>query len=364
MLARDATAEGKFVYAVVTTGVYCRPTCPSRRPLRSNVLFFDSAERAERAGFRPCERCNPRGTSLSERRAAITANACRMLETAEAPPSLRDLARAAGLSPYHFHRLFKKTVGVTPRDYAAAHRQKLVRAGLRSGRSVTEAIYDAGFGSSSRFYERAPQILGMKPKQFLARGGGVTIQHAVVPCPLGHVLIAGTERGICAVHFGDSNAALERQLRQELPMATFVPPNPAFKKWVRTTVREIRRSGAASELPLDIRGTAFQQRVWKALRDIPRGRTATYSEIAARINRPAAVRAVANACASNPVAVLVPCHRAVRSDGQLGGYRWGKHRKRMLLKAERLSTACTAGSSSARHPSKQTGGRPRRKQSC
>jgi AraC family transcriptional regulator of adaptative response/methylated-DNA-[protein]-cysteine methyltransferase len=332
---RDAKAEGQFVYSVATTGVYCRPTCPSRLALRENVAFHDTCADAERAGFRPCQRCRPSGPSQQERHAKAAAKACRIIEGADSAPTLAVLAQAVGLSRYHFHRVFKSVVGVTARQYAAAYRTGRVRSELRARPSVTEAIYSAGFSSSSRFYERSSDSLGMTPREFRSGGPGVPIRYAVAACPLGLVLIAGTARGICAVRFGHERATLERELRQDFPKATLAKADRAFDDWVKAVVQLIQQPSGRIDLPLDIRGTAFQQRVWQALREIPAGRTASYSEVAARIGQPAAVRAVARACAANPVAVIVPCHRVVRRDGGISGYRWGVERKGRLLQWEK-----------------------------
>jgi AraC family transcriptional regulator of adaptative response/methylated-DNA-[protein]-cysteine methyltransferase len=331
---RDSAADGQFVYSVVTTGVYCRPSCPSRLALRKNVAFHNTCTEAERAGFRPCQRCQPAGTSQRERHAAAAARACRIIETSDPLPTLAALAEAVGLSRYHFHRVFKQMVGVTPRQYAAAHQTGRVRSELRARPSITEAIYGAGFNSSSRFYERSADTLGMTPREFQSGGKGVVIHATVAACPLGLVLVAGTARGICSVRFGDDRATLDRELRQEFPKATIEKSDHAFDAWVNTIVDHLKHPAGRIEVPLDIRGTAFQQRVWQALRGIPIGQTKSYTEVAASIGRPSAVRAVARACATNPVAVIVPCHRVVRTDGGLSGYRWGIERKRQLLKRE------------------------------
>ena len=334
---RDPAADGQFVYSVATTGVYCRPTCPSRLALRENVAFHYTCADAERAGFRPCQRCRPAGASQRERHAEAAAKACRIIETSDSFPALDALAKAVGLSRYHFHRVFKNVIGVTPRQYAAAHRTGRVRSELRARRSVTEAVYGAGFNSSSRFYERSSETLGMTPGQYRGGGRGVAIQYAVAASPLGLVLVAGTARGICSVRFGNERSALERQLREDFPGASIEQADRAFEGWVNAIVDHLDHPAGRIELPLDIRGTAFQQRVWQALREIPAGQTASYAEVAARIGQPAAVRAVARACATNPVAVIVPCHRVVKTDGALSGYRWGVERKRRLLKLEGAS---------------------------
>src|SRR5437867_3540033 len=305
---REAGADGQFVYSVATTGVYCRPTCPSRLALRENVAFHYTCADAERAGFRPCQRCRPAGASQRERHVEAAAKACRIIETSESFPALDALAKAVGLSRYHFHRVFKNVIGLTPRQYAAAHRTGRVRSELRARRSVTEAIYGAGFNSSSRFYERSSETMGMTPRQYRNGGRGVAMRYAVAASPLGLVLVAGTARGICSVRFGNERSALERQLREDFPGASIEQADRAFEGWVNAIVDHLDHPAGRIELPLDIRGTAFQQRVWQALREIPAGQTASYAEVAARIGRPAAVRAVARACATNPVAVIVPCH--------------------------------------------------------
>lgn len=331
---RDPAADGQFVYSVTTTGVYCRPSCPSRLALRKNVAFHNTCAEAERAGFRPCLRCQPAGKSQQERHAAAAARACRLLETSDPLPTLAALAEAVGLSRHHFHRVFKHVVGVTPRQFATAHRTGRVRSALRARTAVTEAIYGAGFNSSSRFYERSADTLGMTPREYRSGGQGAAIRYAVATCPLGLVLIAGTVRGICSVRFGNDRAKLERELRQEFSQAAFEKSDRSFDAWVHAIVDHFKQPAGRIEVPLDIRGTAFQQRVWQALRGIPLGQTKSYTEVAASIGRPSAVRAVARACATNPVAVIVPCHRVVRTDGGLSGYRWGVGRKRQLLERE------------------------------
>ena len=331
---RDPSAEGQFVYAVSSTGIYCRPVCPSKLALRENVSFYNTPAEAEAAGFRACKRCRPDGESQSERNSRAIAQACRFIESAESSPSLTELARAAGMSRFHFHRLFKQTTGVTPQQYGASHRAAKIQQELRGKQTVTAAIYAAGFNSSGRFYESSNQRLGMTPGEYRTGGAGNMIRYAVTKCTLGWVLIAGTRRGICSVRFGASNRALFEELRGDFPEAEFAKPDHTFTSWVKAVVRQIDQPGPARELPLDIRGTAFQQRVWLALRGIPPGTTLSYTELAAKIGRPTAVRAVARACATNPVAVIVPCHRVVGKSGALSGYRWGLERKRKLLKRE------------------------------
>ncbi len=331
---RDPAADGAFFYAVATTGVYCRPSCAARRARRDNVSFYASAAAAERAGFRACKRCRADGPSRAERRAAAVAAACRLIEEAEEMPGLDALARAAGMSRYHFHRLFKAATGVTPRAYADAHRARRVREELWRSGTVAEAIYGAGFNSSGRFYAAAADLLGMTPTAFRAGGAGETIRFAVGHCSLGAILVAATGRGVCAIQLGDDAADLERALRERFHRARLVAGDAAFKDLVARVVAFVEAPGQGLDLPLDIRGTAFQRRVWQALRAIPAGATASYAEIAARIGRPKAVRAVAQACAANELAVAVPCHRVVRADGGLSGYRWGTARKRALLARE------------------------------
>ena len=334
---RDRTADGAFVYSVRTTGVYCRPGCAARLPRRENVAFHDSCAEAERVGFRPCKRCRPNEPALAEQHSAAVARACRMIEEAEEVPSLAALAQAEGLSRFHFHRLFKAVTGVTPKAYAAAHRGKRVRAELTQSGTVTEAIYGAGFNSNGRFYAAAPDLLGMTPTQFRAGGSGNVIRFAVGQCSLGAILVAATEKGVCAIELGDDPEALVRDLQNIFPKARLVGGDAAFERLVAKVVGFVEEPAQGLELPLDIRGTAFQQRVWKALRAIPASSTATYSEIARHIGRPKAVRAVAHACASNAIALAIPCHRVVRTDGSLAGYRWGVARKRALLSREKAA---------------------------
>lgn len=332
---RDASADGRFVYAVTTTGVYCRPICAARPALRENLRFFDGCDEAERAGFRACKRCRPSGPSRADSHAAAVAEACRAIDAAEdRVPSLAALAARAGMSPHHFHRVFKKIAGMTPGAYAAAQRARRVREELRAGGSVTEAIYGAGYNSSSRFYEKTDAMLGMTPTAYRDGGRGAAIRYAVRPSAVGLVLVAATERGICAIMFGESEDTLVAELRREFPRAEFAAPDESFATWVANILAFIEAPGQGLDLPLDVRGTAFQQRVWRALRDIPAGATISYAELARRIGEPGSARAVAQACASNHIAVAIPCHRVVRSDGALSGYRWGVERKRALLARE------------------------------
>src|SRR5262245_10648361 len=334
---RDRAADGTFVYSVRTTGVYCRPSCAARLPRRENVAFHATCADAEHAGFRPCKRCRPNEASLAERQAAAVANACRLIEEAEELPSLDALAQAAGLSRFHFHRVFKAVTGVTPKVYADAHRGRRVRDELTRTGTVTEAIYGAGFNSNGRFYAASSDLLGMTPKEFRAGGRGNVIRFAVGECSLGAILVAATDKGVCAIEFGDDPDALVRGLEDRFPKAQLVGGDTVFEQLVAKVVGFVEAPAQGLDLPLDIRGTAFQQRVWTAIRDIPAGSTASYREIAARIGAPKAVRAVAQACASNDIAVAIPCHRVVRTDGSTSGYRWGVARKRALLAREKAA---------------------------
>lgn len=334
VVARDPQADGRFYYSVKTTGVYCRPSCASRRARPENVEFHATREDAERAGFRPCKRCKPGQPSQLEQHAATVARACRLIEVSEQAPSLEDLARKAGLSPFHFHRVFKAVTGLTPRAYAAAHRARRVREHLGRTATVTEAIYDAGYGSNGRFYEESSRVLGMTPTRYRAGGANTVIRFAVGQSSLGAILVAASERGICSILLGDDPDALLRDLQDRFPRAELIGGDAAFETLVARVVGLVESPGVGLDLPLDVRGTAFQQRVWEALRGIPAGSTASYGEVAARIGSPKSVRAVAQACAANPLAVAIPCHRVVRNDGGLAGYRWGVERKRTLLARE------------------------------
>lgn len=334
VLARDRARDGEFWFAVRTTGVFCKPSCPARTPRRENVVFFTSPDAARAAGFRPCLRCRPETAPTHHPHAAAVARACRAAEAADAPLSLGELADAAGLSRYHFARVFKAVTGLTPMGWQRDRRRERLGRALAGARSVTAAIYDAGFNSTSRVYGDGAGLLGMTPSAYRARGRGERIRHAVATCSLGHVLVAATAKGVCSIELGDAPEALEARLRERFASATFVAADDAFRDWVRRVVRYVDAPRGPLELPLDLRGTVFQQRVWQALREIPPGATATYADIAARIGAPRAARAVAQACASNPVALAVPCHRVVRGDGDPGGYRWGVERKRAMLRRE------------------------------
>lgn len=331
---RDRAADGQFYYSVRSTGVYCRPSCPARPPLRANVAFHASTLEAEQAGFRPCMRCKPDQPPLAERQAAIVAQACRLIESADEEPDLDSLAEAVGMSRFHFHRVFKAHTGITPKAYAAAHRAARVRRGLATAGKVTDAIYDAGFGSSGRFYASSGKMLGMTPRRYREGGQGETIRFAVAQCSLGAILVAATGQGICAILIGDEPEPLVHDLQERFPRAELKGAERGFERTVAQVIGFVEAPGIGLDLPLDVRGTAFQQRVWEALRQIPAGRTVSYAELAERIGLPDGARAVAGACAANPVAVAIPCHRVVRTDGSLSGYRWGIERKRSLLERE------------------------------
>jgi AraC family transcriptional regulator of adaptative response/methylated-DNA-[protein]-cysteine methyltransferase len=332
--ARDKSMDGRFVYSVATTGIYCRPSCPSRPARRENMAFHASCAAAEAAGFRPCKRCKPDAPSLDTEHARRVAEACRLIEGAEEPPALAELAGAVGLSPYHFHRIFKAITGVTPKAYAMAHRQKRLRDTLIRSTSVTEAIHEAGFNSSGHFYANAGDVLGMTPTAFRAGGKGMHLRFAIGTCSLGAILVAASGKGIAAILLGDDPETLLRDLERRFPSAALAGGDRDFEQILAKAIALIEAPGVRLDLPLDVRGTAFQHRVWQALREIPAGTTLTYTELARRIGLPKAVRAVAAACAANRIAVAIPCHRVVRNDGGLAGYRWGTDRKRKLLARE------------------------------
>lgn len=334
IVARDKTADGKFWYSVATTGVYCRPSCASRTANPKNVTIFDSVEAAKSAGFRACKRCNPDGQSVDAENSTLIAKACRMIEESEDEPSLEKLAEAMELSPSYFHRVFKATTGVTPKAYAAAHRASKVRRGLASGGTVTETIYCAGFNSSGRFYEKATDILGMTPAQYRDGGKNEEIKFAVGQTSLGAILVASSTKGVAAILLGDDPEELVRNLQDRFPKARLVGADPDYEALVARVVGFVEAPAIGLNLPLDVRGTAFQQRVWRALQEIPLGETISYAEVARRIGMPNAVRAVAGACAANKLAVAIPCHRVVRNDGALSGYAWGVERKRKLIDRE------------------------------
>ncbi|WP_438021599.1 bifunctional DNA-binding transcriptional regulator/O6-methylguanine-DNA methyltransferase Ada [Sorangium sp. So ce315] len=334
VVARDASADGTFFYSVKTTGVYCRPSCGARPARPENVGFHPTAAAAERAGFRPCLRCKPDQPPLAERQAAQVAALCRLIEQSDEEPSLEELARHAGLSVFHTHRIFKAVTGVTPKAYAAAHRARRVRAALDKNGTVTEAIYAAGYGSGGRFYEEANRVLGMTPTRYRAGGANMDVWFAIGECSLGSILVAATARGVCAILLGDDPEELVHDLERRFPRARLLGGDAGFEQLVAQVVGLVESPRVGVALPLDVRGTAFQQRVWQALRGIPMGATASYAEIASAIGAPGAARAVARACAANALAVAIPCHRVVRNDGELSGYRWGVERKRALLDRE------------------------------
>ncbi len=342
LVQRNIRSDDAFFYGVLTTGVYCRPVCSSRLPNRRNVRFFSTCEEAEKAGFRPCKRCHPNDKERQDPKTLAVLNACRMIEDADNPLNLEEIAEKAGFNAYYFHRIFKRIVGVTPKQYAMEIRLKKTRACLQSGQTVTEAIYNSGFESSSRFYEKSTAVLGMTPSAYKNGAPDIQIQHAVVQSYIGWVLVAMTEKGICSVTLGDSPEKLIEDLYQSFPKAKFKEPDQNFEAVLAKVLTLITAPYSRSfELPLDIRGTAFQRRVWDALQQIAPGSTASYAEIAASIGQPSAARAVAHACAANPVALVIPCHRVIRRNGKLSGYRWGVERKRNLLERESKMTAGT-----------------------
>ncbi len=328
---RDPSAEGHFIYAVRTTGIFCRPTCPARRPRRPNVVFFDSPEEAQREGFRSCKRCRPLEVSSAQR---IVSQVQAILQAAETPPALAQLAESLEISPFHLQRVFKKATGLSPKKYALALRDQRLRDNLKEGKPVTTAMYDAGFGSSHALYSGGRERLGMKPKAYQQGGKGERILYGNFDSELGPLFLAATGRGLISLGFGEA-AALLRALRHELPAATFAEDRSALETYRQGVTRYLREGGASLDLPLDVAATEFQQQVWEALRQIPQGETRSYGQIAAMIGKPAAVRAVARACATNPVALVIPCHRVILGSGKMGGYRWGEDRKERLLEREK-----------------------------
>jgi AraC family transcriptional regulator of adaptative response/methylated-DNA-[protein]-cysteine methyltransferase len=335
VVARDRAADGSFFFSVKSTGIYCRPSCPARRPKPQNVSFFASAASAEAAGFRACKRCRPERPETWQQNTQIVAEICRLIETADDIPDLDALAKKSGFSPFHFHRVFKAATGVTPRQYALAHRAKRVREQLTNGARVTDAIIDAGYGSSSRFYENSDKVLGMKPTDYRAGGINTEIRYAIGKSSLGNILVAGTERGVCAIFLDDDADSMIVELKRRFPKADIQPGGADFAETVAKVVAFSEAPKNGLDLPLDLQGTAFQQRVWNALREIPVGETRTYGEIARKIGSPDAVRAVGTACGANNVSLIVPCHRVVGSTGALTGYRWGVARKKTLLEREK-----------------------------
>lgn len=336
VLARDVSADGEFWYAVKTTGVFCRPSCPSRPARPENVTFHATPADARVAGYRPCKRCRPEAPAdLRQPQAARVAEACRLISAAGDKPRLETLAAQVGMSPFHFHRVFKATLGITPRAYAEAVRAERLRGQLAAGADVLTAALEAGFNSTSRLYDKAGSFLGMSPSNYRAGGTHMEIRYALGACSLGQFLVACTDRGICAILLGDTQKELKEELTARFPKAHKLAADSVLESVVREVAKLIETPAAGLGLPLDVRGTAFQQRVWEHLRRIPSGTTTTYTELARAIGAPAAVRAVASACAANPVAIAIPCHRVIRQDGELAGYRWGLARKQRLLARER-----------------------------
>ncbi len=332
---RDKSQDGEFVYAVRSTGVYCRPSCPSRTARRENVAYFDTTHAARAGGYRACLRCKPDQAPLEQQQNDQVLAACRALEASERGVRLDDLAASTGLNPQHFHRVFKRVTGLTPKAYFQAVRNRRLHSALQSGTSVTDAIYDAGYNAASRFYEGDARQLGMAPSAYRDGAPDQRIRHACEPCALGVVLVAATPKGVCAIEFGDSAHVLVERLRARFPKAQFESGDADFREWVGKVLSKVERPAGILDLPLDVQGTVFQRQVWDALQEIPAGQTQSYSQVAERIGKPRAVRAVATACASNTLAVAIPCHRVVRRDGDLAGYRWGLERKAELLKRER-----------------------------
>ncbi|WP_390898885.1 bifunctional DNA-binding transcriptional regulator/O6-methylguanine-DNA methyltransferase Ada [Yersinia bercovieri] len=334
IVTRDKAADGQFIYAVKTTGIYCRPSCPSRQAKAEHIEFFVDNHAAELAGYRPCKRCQPTQLPLALQHAEKISQACRLIEQAEVPLKLAELAAELNLSAFHFHRLFKAITGLTPKGYANATRSARIRTQLAGGGSVTDAIFDAGYNANGRFYAQSNQLLGMTPTRYRQGGRDVTLRFAVGESSLGAILMAKSELGICAILLGDSPAPLVQQLQDKFPQAELIGGDAEFEQWFAQVVGLVEAPRFGLDLPLDIQGTAFQHRVWQALRDIPVGETASYADIAAKIGSPKAMRAVAGACAANMLAVAIPCHRVIRQDGALSGYRWGVERKKQLLAKE------------------------------
>lgn len=336
-LNRDTSFDGKFILAVRTTRIYCRPSCPARKPKRENVVFFKVPELAQQAGFRACKRCRPDDQILNDPQLELVRSICHYIEQNSAEPlTLQTLSQQFNLSAWHLQRTFKEYVGISPLDYTEACRINQLKHALRHGVPITDAIYEAGYGSSSRVYEKAAPQLGMTPRRYQRNGTGAQIQFTIVPCKLGQLLVATTERGVCAIKLGDDPSELERLLFNEFSAARIVRENQAHKVWIQAILNFVAGKEPHLDLPLDVRATAFQKQVWQALQRIPYGQTRTYADIAREIGQPTAVRAVANACGANPTALIVPCHRVVRSDGSMGGYHWGVERKRQLLLQEAL----------------------------
>lgn len=340
VVAKDANSDGRFVFAVRSTRIYCRPSCPARRPRREQVLFFDEPDAAETAGFRACRRCHPREVSVYELQQTAVENACRYIEAhLDTPVTLAALSGAVALSPYHLQKTFKKIMGITPRQYAEACRMSRLKLRLKEGDTVTGAAYESGYGSSSRLYERAGTQLGMTPATYRKGGRGMHIRYTITTSPLGRLLIGATERGICALYMGDEDMSLEAALVQEYPAAELRRADADLAAWAAAVQHHMSGAQPQLDLPLDVQATAFQWRVWQALQAIPYGSTRTYREIAQSLGKPQAARAVGRACATNPVSIVIPCHRAIREDGGLGGYRWGLDRKQTLLEREHAVAA-------------------------
>lgn len=350
---RDRSADGAFVYAVRSTGIYCRPSCPSRKPRREQVVFFSLPDAAEQEGFRECRRCRPRAVPMRDSRIETVARVCREIDAqVQADPgidlrsdtqlTLAALGKSAGMSPHQLDRAFRSAMGITPRQYADAQRMRRLKSRLKKGENVTTALYEAGYGSSSRLYERAPSHLGMTPAEYGRGGTGMQIHYTIVDSPLGRLLVGATDRGVSALYLGESDAALRAALRKEYPAAELIAETAASSRnnsgrlgdGVNKILAHLRGREPHLDLPTDVQGTAFQRRVWEELRRIPYGSTKTYTQVARAIGKPAAIRAVARACATNPVSVVVPCHRVVRRDGSLAGYRWGINVKQALLEKE------------------------------
>ncbi|MBD2245543.1 bifunctional DNA-binding transcriptional regulator/O6-methylguanine-DNA methyltransferase Ada [Nostoc sp. FACHB-888] len=340
VLNRNSAFEGKLFYGVRSTGIYCRPICPSRRPNRNQVRFFQSAQEAEIAGFRPCKRCQPQSEIVSNAAKAKVLAACRYIEAQiDHIPTLLELCSHVRMSPSYLQRIFKQIIGVSPFQYADALRSQRLKQRLQEGEEIAHALYDTGYGSSSQLYEKAPKQLGMTPKTYQQAGKAINIVYAIAPCPLGYLLVATTEKGICAVKLGDKANKLEHILNQEFHQAQIMRDDHTHKEWIQAILNLIAGDETHLDLPLDVRGTAFQKQVWQALQKIPYSETRTYTDIARDIAKPLAVRAVGNACGANPTALIVPCHRVLRNDGSLGGYRWGIERKQKLLIQELKRTA-------------------------
>lgn len=336
VVAKDARFDGQFVFAVSSTGVYCRPSCPSRRAHRERVKFFELPEAAEQAGFRACLRCQPRRARIMDPQVELVQRVCRLLNSNESESlKLAELATQAGVSQFHLQRTFKRVMGISPRQYLAARKIDNFKTLVRKGESVTTSLYESGFNSSSRLYEHAAEELGMTPATYSRGGRGVDISYTITTSPMGHLLVAVTERGVCAVRMADSDAELENDLRQEFPNAGLKRDDSALRESVQKILDHLEKNEPRLDLPLDIKATAFQRQVWDHLRAIPYGQTVSYGDVAKALGKPGAVRAVGRACATNPVALVIPCHRVVREDKTLGGYRWGLDRKKKLLDHER-----------------------------